>query len=71
MQEYTGLTDSQNNPIMLRSVVNGVCGAVYIVLHDRELGYVIYDIYTKTIEKLTSFICYRLTITPNGGNLSL
>lgn len=52
-QEYTGFNDVKNNQLYFNSIVRSRIGLFYVIKRDERLGYVIIDMFSGTIEKLT------------------
>lgn len=50
--EYTKLDDKYGNPLYLGSIVTNRKGGIFIIQHDVILGYVLFEVFDRTIEKL-------------------
>lgn len=63
--ETTHLQDKTGAVIYVASLLYSAQGRYYIVMTDPVLIYVIVDIYSKTVEKLTPEIAATLRVIPD------
>lgn len=50
--EYTKFDDMHGTPLYRGSIVTNKNGGVFIINHDEVLGYVLYEVFDRTVEKL-------------------
>jgi len=61
-EEYTGYNDTLNRPIHMKSIVRSDQGKVCMVGYDLDLGYVLIDLFDKTVEQLTPYHCAHIFV---------
>lgn len=59
---YTGFSDGKKKKLYLGSLVKGPTGEIYLVKSDDTFTYVLYNVSTSTIEKLTDPVSRALTL---------
>lgn len=50
--EYTKCDDMYGTPLYRGSIVTNKAGGVFLIRYDEQLGYVLYEVFDRTIEKL-------------------
>jgi len=64
-QEYTGINDRFTNRIYVGSIVRSSRNKFYMIKRDPHLQFVLIDLYSRMIEKLSPEISQSLIVLPD------